>query len=120
MIFELVKEPHDSSMERRETHSSVLGRRRFIPEVDGVGEAIITEGITLEPIPCSLVGNPHLVSMMAFHADGLLIHCNILSTIPCHRTNLSNLLDDGKNLEERAGLSFWNWLVRVLDAQSMP
>jgi hypothetical protein len=41
-------------MERRETHSSVLGRRRLIPEVDGVGEAIITEGITLNPSPALL------------------------------------------------------------------
>jgi hypothetical protein len=88
-----------------------------VAEIEIVGKASVTQGITLKAITFGLVSNPSLVSMIALKTDRLLITGNISPKFPSSLAALLNPAKKGVYLVHRILLSCWHRLRRVLDAE---
>ena len=61
----LVEKSHDASVKWRQTFVCVFFGSGFVPEVECERVTIVTQCVTLEPVPLPLIRYPQLVNVMA-------------------------------------------------------
>jgi hypothetical protein len=105
-------------MERREAVVQVFLRCRLITEEEGEGISIVADGVALEAISLSFVGDPELVYVLPPESDRLFIARNITTrqpSIPPYYLEMPKVL---VNFEIRMGLPRRGGELRVLKTEA--
>jgi hypothetical protein len=72
-ILNTCEKPENTSVKGRKTLSNVFRRSRVIPKEYLVCPAILSQGITLEPVAFCLVRDPFFICVVSLEALSLLV-----------------------------------------------
>ena len=101
-------------MQWRQTHLHEALWCRLVSKVESISKPIITQSIALESITFSFVGDPEFVTVMPLEADGLFIHCKVLSKQPSWLKHTQHMTKEVRDFPIWFSVTGWRVNRRVL------